>query len=783
VSATDAGPAEPASLRTTRQALLDNLALTGIEWCRAYAGAADAWLQRVFAAATGGNERGVALIAVGGYGRGEIAPRSDLDLLLVHDRRGPIKPVADAIWYPIWDAGLSLDHSVRTPREVRSNMDADIKVALGLLDARPIAGDPKLAGQIVNRALEQWKTRAARWLPGVDDVTRHRHRRFGDLAFLLEPDLKEARGGQRDLHLLWSLGRVIPVLGTVLDDPALIRAAAILAAARVELQRATGRSVNALLLQDQDAVAAALGHTDADELMAGLATAGRAVAWVNDDGWRRLESWLAGPPRRAGGRDHPLEPGLVLRDGEVTLVADASISLDSSLALRTAAVSAELDKPMARATLDRLAAEARAPDDVWPPETRHAFLRLLGAGPPAVPAIEALDQVGVWVRYLPEWSVVRNKPQRNPYHRFTVDRHLIETAAGAARLTRSVGRPDLLLLGALLHDIGKGRGGDHTEIGVAIVRALAPRLGFSEADAAVLQSLVRYHLLLPEAATRRDLDDPATAAAVAAAVGDQETLHLLAALTEADSLATGPSAWGPWKAGLVDRLVSLTAAILQGHPAPAPVTDELGPEQRALLAAGALNLWADGGRLTVAAPDRPGLLAMVAGVLTLSRVTVRAATTVSDAASGMALLRFEVAPAFDALPEWNRVRDLLAATLEGRLALDSRLEERERHTARYRWAPPAMPSDVRVTIDNTASAVSTVVEVRAPDRGPVLYQVGNALAASGVTITRALVNTLGAEALDVFYVQTVTGSRVDDPASQQRLIATVTRALLSNVPD
>jgi [protein-PII] uridylyltransferase len=777
-AASDAGPATPASLRATRQALLDDRALTGLAWCRAYADAADAWLRRVFAGATGGDEKGVCLLAVGGYGRGEIAPGSDLDLLLVYDRRGRIKPVADAVWYPIWDAGLSLDHSVRTPREVRSAMDADTKVALGLLDARGIAGDPNLAQAVLGRAREQWKTRAGRWLPAVDGVTRHRHRLFGDLAFLLEPDLKEARGGQRDLHLLRSLGRVVPVLAGVLDDPALAQAAATLAAARVELQRTTGRAVNSLLLQDQDAVAAALGCVDADELMAGLATAARAVAWVNDDGWRRLESWLAGPPRRAGGRDQPLEPGLVLRDGEVTLVADAPLAIDTSLALRTAAVSAELDRPMARVTLDRLGAEAGVPDDVWPPETLQAFLRLLGAGQPAVAAIEALDQLGVWVRYLPEWTAVRNKPQRNAYHRFTVDRHLLETAAGAARLTRSVARPDLLLLGALFHDIGKGRGGDHVELGVALARALGPRLGLSSADGTVLQSLVRYHLLLPEVATRRDLDDPATATAVAAAVGDQETLYLLGALTEADSLATGASAWSPWKAGLVAELVALTAAILQGHAPPAPGPPDIGPEQRALLAAGGLHLWADGGRLTVAAPDRPGLLATVAGVLTLARVTIRSATTLSDAATGMALLRFEVAPTFDALPDWNRVRADLAAALDGRFALGTRLRERERHSARHRWAAPSARSDVRVTIDNAASAAATVMEVRAPDRGPVLYQVGTAVADCNLTITRALINTLGAEVLDVFYVQTLSGSRVD-VASQERLVTAVTRALVS----
>ena len=588
--------------------LLEDRHLTGRDWCRAYAATVDAWVREVFQfgplAAT---RKGLALLAVGGYGRGEMAPGSDLDLLLVHDRRGQIKPIADALWYPIWDTGLHLDHSVRTAKEVRSVMDDDIKVALGLLDGRRVAGDQTLAQADLGRSAEQWKTRASRWLPSVDEVTRQRHSRFDDLAFLLEPDLKESRGGQRDLHLLWSLGHVVPILAGVLDDPALGQAAEVLAAARVELHRATGRSTNTLLLQDQDAVAAALHYEDADALMAALADAGRALAWVNDDGWRRLESSLAGPARRAGGRDHPLEPGLVLRDGEVTLVADALLSVDTSLALRAAAISSELDLPMARSTLDRLAADAVAPDGLWPPETLLALVRLLGSGRPAVAAIEALDQRGIWVRYLPEWEPIRNRPQRNAYHRFTVDRHLVETAAGAAALTRTVDRPDLLLLGALFHDIGKGRGGDHTEIGISVVRQLGPRLGLSEVDVATLQTMVRHHLLLPDTATRRDLDDPVTAATVATAVGDRSTLELLAVLTEADSLATGPAAWGHWKAQLVAALVDLTAALLEGRPSPERGAAPLGAEQLALLAGGDLQLLGRRRRLTVAAPDRPGV--------------------------------------------------------------------------------------------------------------------------------------------------------------------------------
>jgi [protein-PII] uridylyltransferase len=769
--------AAPADLKAARSGLVGDRSLSGSAWCERYAGTWDAWLRSLLGEAAGGDQSGLALIAVGGYGRGALAPGSDVDLVLVHNGKRKIGPIADALWYPIWDTGVPLDHSVRTAKEVRAAMDCDIKVALGLLNARLVAGDEKLASEVLAKALDLWSTRVGRWLPSVAGATRQRHARFGDLAFLLEPDLKEARGGLRDMTQLLILARVVPVLAGILDDAELAAASEVLTAARVELHRHTGRPSNTLTLQDQDAVAAALQYPDADALMAAVAKAARAIAWANDDGWRRIESWLAGPRGRGAGGDRPLEAGIVMRDGEIALATGAQPGSDPSLALRLAAASAELDAPISRSTLDRLGEEAAVPAGVWPPEALHALLRLLGAGFPAVAAVEALDQRGLWVRYLPEWEAVRNRPQRNAYHRFTVDRHLVETAAGAADLQARVSRPDLLLLGALLHDIGKGRGGDHTDAGIEVVESLGPRLGLPPADVAMLVSAVRHHLLLPDAATRRDLDDPATAASVAAAVGDRVVLELLAALTEADSIATGPSAWGSWKAGLVAGLVDRTAAILEGRPPPDTRRAQLGPEQLELLSAGELRLLVDGDQLTVAAPDRAGLLAAVAGVLTLAGVVVRSATTMSDPGTGMALLRFEVVPAFDRLPDWDRVRRDLDAGLAGRLSIGQLLDEREAHYSRHRRRTAAHTPEIAVIVDNEASAESSVVEVRAPDKGPVLYRLASTLTAAGLVISCALVNTLGAEAVDVFYVQTLDGKKLIDEDHQARVTDAVRSAL------
>lgn len=765
-------------LKDLRGRLLEDRSCTGPDWCAAYAAAADEWLGSVFASAAGAEASRFALLAVGGYGRGSLAPGSDLDLLLLHDSKGrKVQQVADGIWYPIWDAGLRLDHSVRTVKELRTAMDSDIKVALGILDARLVAGDAALAGSALERAMQQWSARAGRWLPELDRITRARHERFGDLAFLLEPDLKEARGGLRDLQLLRSLSRVAPVLVDALEDRQLAWAERMLASARVELQRPTGQSTNLLLLQDQDLVAQALDMADADVLMAAMADAARAIAWASDDGWRRLDAWLAGP-RAQRGEDLVLEPGIMISDGEISLVPGTDPAVDPSLALRAAAASAESDTPLARATLDRLASRTLVPEGVWPPRVLQALLRLLGAGRPAIAAIEALDQRGVWMRYLPEWSPVRNRPQRNAYHRFTVDRHLLEAVAGASSLQSSVHRPDLLLLGALLHDIGKGRGGDHTMIGMAVVAHLGHRMGLGARDVETLVSLVRLHLVLPDVATRRDLDDPATATAVARAVGDHDTLELLAALTEADSLATGPAAWGRWKAGLVARLVDQVAATLQGRPPPDNRQAALTEAERALLSSRRLQVLFTGDRLLVAAPDQAGLLAHVAGVLTLSGAYVRSATTISDEATAMALLRFEVAAAFDELPDWDRVARDLQAALDGGMDVDRLLVERDARYARFSPSTTARTPEVRVIFDNDSSPDSTIVEVRASDRGPVLYRVARALAAANLTITCALVSTLGAEAIDVFYVHRNEGGRVLDPAQQAQLRASLLDALV-----
>ncbi|MDQ1429701.1 MAG: [protein-PII] uridylyltransferase [Actinomycetota bacterium] len=733
--------AAPPALRD----LVADHTLGGLAFAAAYSDAADAWMRELL-----GDTPGVALMAVGAYGRRELCPASDLDLVLIHDgkRSRDVGAIADRIWYPIWDSGIALDHSVRTIREARAVADRDLKAALGLLDARLVAGDPDLAADLTRRIREEWRDRARRRLEALDALVVERHRASDDVAYALEPNLKEGKGGNRDLVALRTLADVTDVY---VPDDRLPPAAEVLFEARVALQRQAGRTER-LLLEHQDDVAATLGLADADALMARVSGAARTVAWQSDDAWRSVRSWLQGPRgRSASGRDVPLSPGLVLRDGEVALLADVSPAEDPALILRAAADAAYLGVPIARPTLRRFDAEPAIVTDPWTDETREAFVALSGGGDAAVPQFELLDQHGLLVRFLPEWDTVRFRPQRNAFHHFTVDRHLLEAIARASDRVRRVRRPDLLLVGALLHDLGKGMPGDHTTNGITLAARVATRMGFPDADVVTLLELVRLHLLLPSFATGRDLDDPATIDAVATEVGTEDTLDLLHALTEADSIATGPTAWTPWKAELVHRLVELTRAELRRRAgAPAPVPEPPRRDPRLDTFDGTLVVDPRPGGVTIVAPDAIGLLALEVAVLGVHAQDVRRARTytVDDVAIG----EFEVEPERGKEPDWDTfARDLRSALVDPMPAREQ-LRARERRYGPFARPTAARPAEPRVFVNNEATDSATIVEVRAADGIGVLARITDVFAPLGVRVEQAYVSTLGHEVVDTFYV-------------------------------
>ncbi len=378
------------SLRARRRSLIERPELRGDAFCRAYADAADEWLTGLFDEATGGDGRGLALVAVGGYGRRELCPFSDLDVLLVHKGRKGVSAAADRIWYPVWDEGISLDHSVRRASEALDMARSDLRVALGLLDARVVCGEPKVAEPVLEGARERWIKQKPPWLGVLADLVDERHRANGDLGFLLEPDLKESHGGLRDIAALRAMMEAVPILGDYVDTVALENARLVLTAVRVELHRRAGRELNRLLLQEQDQVATALDLEDSDALMLSVATAGRTVAWEGDDAWRRRSAWSRSRGRGRRGRSSGSGPdtvtavegetGIGLTDDEVVLVEGADVVDDPGLPLHLALVAAERNLPIS----PRRAQPARA--------QVPGASRALAGGPPVHPDTGARDR-------------------------------------------------------------------------------------------------------------------------------------------------------------------------------------------------------------------------------------------------------------------------------------------------------------------------------------------------------------------------------------------------------
>jgi [protein-PII] uridylyltransferase len=677
-----------------------------------------------------------------------------------------IGELADAVWYPIWDSGVGLDHSVRTPDEAVSVAREDLKALLGLLDLRHIAGDRALSGPLRDRVYELWRAGAPKRVSELRELTDRRWETAGEAAFLLEPNLKESAGGLRDAQTLSALAAA-----QLVDVSSAVRAArTVLLDVRGQLQLQTGRGEDVLRQQEHQHLATALGLSEADDVLREVNVAARTIGLAVASAWRRVA--IQRPPTRRrfsrllgplGSADPPARVGLakdiVRQDGEVVLARDADPWSDPLLVLRAARAAAEQDLPLAPFAVERLASECAPIPVPWTAAAFDEFVCVLGTGSACVPVLEALDQAGILAQLIPEWDTVRFKIQHNPVHRFTVDRHLLETAAQAGALTRQVARPDLLLLGALLHDIGKGQsGGDHSITGAVLAETIATRMGLSQPDVATVVGLVRHHLLLPDTATRRDLEDPMTIATVAEAVGGSvELLELLQALAIADAAATGPLVWSEWKAGLVAELVQRTAALLEGAKPPSPAA--LDPRLQQLAEAGTLTVEVEPERVIVAAPDSIGVLSRAAGVLALHSLDVRSATISTYAR--MAVNAFVVEPRFGTLPDAAIVRNDLARAIDGTLPLAERLAAKEQA---YSRGVPMSTRPPTVQWFDDAATDATVLELRAHDTIGLLYRVTVALEQLQVDIRSARVSSLGGSVVDAFYVTTRDGAPIPKPA-------------------
>lgn len=747
-----------------------------------HAALVDAWLQELWAQADP-PAGGAALAAIGSLGRGDLGPASDLDLVLLLDRsridEEEAARLASALWYPIWDSGTSLDHASRSPEECESVAGEDLRAAISLLDLRCVAGEEALVADTASRVRRQWRSAARRLSAALIDIARAREEQYGQLAHSAEPNLKSDRGGLRDITVI----RAFAASWLADHDHAVVDAAAsTLMDARDALQAVTGRATTRLARADQDAVAALTGFETADDHLSALADAARAISWQLHRTVRAAAAAAApgGSGTRGQGADRrpQLERfghGVLVQSGEVSVDPAVTDPLRDLAAVRHAA---STGLPLADATLARL---ARRPSRPLTPAQRDVLVDAL-AGGAIRETYEALDVHGAFGGLVPGWEGIRNRPQRSPVHRFTVDRHQLETVKEAQSHLARVDRPDLLLVTALLHDIGKrGDGSDHSLAGAPLARRAALHLGFEEADADVVARLVREHLTLVELATARDLSEPGTLEALLEAVDrDLGVLELLRALTEADARAAGPSAWSSWRASLVDHLTALARDALTGT-ARAP-RDLLTP-QRAAQAAVREAVGRTGGpqvlypaptdaepvtQVCLGAPDGPGVFAAMARVLARHRMDVRSAVILT--AEGIAVDTWWVtgAPADQPHPTVLRA------------ALERELERRHDPAARVLdvapGAPPRTAEDAPVvTLLPGAAPGATVIQVNARNRPSLLADVAEMITLHQLEVRSAHIMTLGHRAVDVLYLTDARGRPLAD-AMVQRVIPALMEA-------
>lgn len=777
---------------------------------------------------------GVALVALGGYGRKLLAPGSDVDLMILHDGQPRIGDAGQPLWYALWDAGIKVGHAVRTPKECLSLAGVNLEAETSFLDARLLDGDLGLYERFVEQARAFSRKRDRRFVHDVREMMRLRHATHGSATSQLEPNIKDGTGGLRDLHVLdWFTtvcGDLIDM--QLLDDAAraeLDAAHRLLLTVRAHLHLQTASSNDILQFHHQRPIALAMDHRDddglaEDALMRELFTATRAVELTVTSVGADLGARGSKIPKRGHRRGPFVVAGdRVLLEHPLDIVAHPEDAIACFLLGATPGAAAMRN---VRRALDGAALELT-------PAVTEAFLELLRTAPGA--SLEMADHSGVFAALFDEWDTVRLQPQRNIYHRFTVDAHLFHSAHAAAQMLRGTdpersvvervtadlepGEADLLLLAALFHDVGKGTDEDHSVRGERLVRAMARRLHRSPDEIEELAWLVREHLLLVDVATRRDLSDPALIADTAARVGTPRRTRLLYLLTVADGIGTGPAAWTPWKEELVTELFTKVVHLLErGDLAHADLekvfkerldaviraavgsaarsvahVEAMGrayllrfePEEivrHAALADGlaehevrtvARTLSDGSGELTVIAPDAPGLFRRVCGVLALHSLSIVAAE-IHTRHDGVAFEWIRcVGPRQLPIEEdrWARIEPDLEKVLHGKLSLDARLAEKRTVPTRASRGKQEPP---KVICDNAASDEMTIVEVHAADRLGLLYDITAALAECGLDVHRAKIATYGDDVVDVFYVRDLNGSKLTD----RDHIAEIERAIL-----
>jgi [protein-PII] uridylyltransferase len=827
--------------------------------------------QKVFPVGIRSSAEHFALVATGGYGRGVLAPFSDVDLLFLTPWRETPRheQVVEYMLYMLWDLGLKVGHATRSVEECLKQARADVTVRTSLLDARFLAGDAEVFQEFAQKFRADCTTAgAANFVAAKRAERAARHQKFGDSAFMVEPNIKEGKGGLRDLQTLyWEARYVLGVsrladltanttagqnLITETEEKAYARALDFLWSVRFHLHYATGRAEERLTFDLQPVIGARMGYTrhattdGVERFMKHYFLTAREVRRLTHVLEPMLDRLARGAPAVAPETTPALAAaGFALDDGRLVLAPGRSFKAEPILMFRCLAAARTTGRELHPMTLLGLMREARLAVGLRSdPEANGIFLDLL-AGPLGAAAgsradgahwLRVMNETGLLGRFLPDWGRIVGQMQFDTYHVFTVDEHTIEAIAVLNRLERGelgeiapvasslIGQVQsrrALYVAMLLHDIAKGRGGDHSELGAELATELGPRLGLSAEETETASWLVLNHLVLSQTAFKRDIDDAKTIIDLADLVQSPERLRLLLVLTVADMRAVSPRVWNNWKATLlrelywrvaevlaggltvgerdvrVERAKQAAAGLLEGwpqadldaflalgyppywlafdpatHARHAAMTREAAATQQKLMV-DTQPLPARGvTEVTVYTADHPGLFSRIAGSLAVAGASIVDAR-IHTMTNGMALDTFWVQDvaggAFESPHRLARLSVLIEQALSGRLRLAEEIRKLRPISPRLRGIsiPP------RVVIDNHASVTHTVVEVNARDRPGLLHDVTAAMSAAGLQIASAHVTTFGLRAVDVFYVKDVFGLKVEN----ERKLASLREAL------
>jgi [protein-PII] uridylyltransferase len=800
------------------------------------------------------------VVALGGYGRGELHPSSDVDLMVVYD--GELSPfvqrVMQELLYTLWDLGLQVGHSLRSLEDCVAMARTDFPSRTSMQEARLIQGDRKLFARF-GRILRDnvYRQDFGEFLAMTLAEREQRYRKFGASPYIGEPNVKESAGGLRDMHTAMWLGAAKFGARTLreLADKGLISpreqagadaALTFLWRVRNELHFFSGHKNDVLTRDLQPRIAQNLGYEKegdtlaVERFMRDYYLHARRIHRMS----RRLIARCQETLSRRGSaerrqRQQALADGLVFFDGRLHL-ADRNPTALRHDPLRIMKVfwhlhrlGCELSPDLERAIEDSL----DAVDDASraSPELREVFLDICRSWGRVALTLSEMHELGVLGRYLPEFGALTCLVQYDVYHKFSADQHSLlavehlealapgqsAESEGAAQVFTEVDKPGLLLLGMLLHDIGKARGHGHVAKGIPLVQELTARIGLSADDAGMVTFLVAHHLTMSHIAQRRDIDDPRTIGDFADTVGDPQCLRMLYLMTFADMRAVGPGVLTGWQAAILHELYTRTLARLTGGREAKPnrvqlverlrevVRDDVSVQAmkahvamvgdryltntnvqrmaahlRLIAALDAAPVATElfhhpdlgSSELVVVTRDVPGLFSLIAGTLAAHGVNIVSAQ-ISTRADGVAIDTFQVnEPAGEAVTagtQWNRILHALRAVLVHEQTVEALLERRQR-AIRADGDGFGRP---KIVVDNQLSDTETVVEIKCPDRLGLLHLITRTLSAQDLDIASARIATEIDQAFDTFYVHDRGGRKLEEPVAIERLREALEAAL------